>query len=383
MKVTFVSNYINHHQIPISNVLFRELGKNYTFIQTEKMEEERVQLGWALNQLPEYVKCSYEEPEFCAKLIMESDIVIWGGLEEEAMLQPRLQAGKPVIRYSERLYREGQWKAISPRGLRKKYLDHTRYRNAQVYLLCSGAYVASDFHIVRAYPNKMFKWGYFPECKQYDLDKLMAKKEPQEILWAGRFIDCKRPQMVVSIAKELVEAGKQFHITMLGDGELRPLVEQDIEKAGLQDYITLVGYKKPHEVREAMERAGIFLMTSNRIEGWGAVINESMNSGCVVIADRMEGAPLFLIKQGENGYWCHKPTAKSIADLVKKLLEDKELRERLGRNAYKTITGMWNPEVAGTRLLTMCESILKGEEPKDLWSEGPCSKAEIIPERFR
>ena len=42
MKVTFVSNYINHHQIPISNVLFRELGKDYTFIQTEPMEEERI-----------------------------------------------------------------------------------------------------------------------------------------------------------------------------------------------------------------------------------------------------------------------------------------------------------------------------------------------------
>lgn len=383
MKVTFVSNYINHHQIPLSNVLFRELGKDYTFIQTEKMEEERVQLGWGLKTLPEYVKCSYEEPEQCAELILESDMVIWGGLEEEAMLQPRLQAGKPVIRYSERLYREGQWKAISPRGLRKKYLDHTRYRKAPVYLLCAGAFVASDFHIVRAYPDKMFKWGYFPECKRYDVDDLMAKKLPEEILWAGRFIDCKRPQMVVSIAKELVEAGKKFHITMIGDGELRPLVEQDIEKAGLQDYITLVGYKKPHQVREAMEKAGIFLMTSNRIEGWGAVLNEAMNSGCAVIADRMEGAPLFLIEQGENGYWCHKPTAGTMADLVEKFLEDKALCAKIGRNAYETIAGTWNPEVAGTRLLAMCECILKGEEPKDLWTEGPCSKAEIIPERMR
>lgn len=88
MKVTFVSNYINHHQIPLSNVLFRELGKDYTFIQTEKMEEERVQLGWGLKTLPEYVKCSYEEPEQCAELILESDMVIWGAWKRKLCFSP-------------------------------------------------------------------------------------------------------------------------------------------------------------------------------------------------------------------------------------------------------------------------------------------------------
>ena len=383
MKVTFVSNYINHHQIPLSNVLFRELGKDYTFIQTEKMEEERVQLGWGLKALPEYVKCSYEEPEQCAELILESDMVIWGGLEEEAMLQPRLQAGKPVIRYSERLYKEGQWKAITPRGLRKKYLDHTRYRKAPVYLLCAGAFVASDFHIVRAYPDKMFRWGYFPEYKEYDIETLMQEKEPGEILWAARFIDWKHPELVVAVARELKNRGKKFHITMVGDGPLRPQTEAMIAQAGLQECFILTGAISPKEVRIHMEKASIYLMTSDRKEGWGAVLNEAMNSGCAVIADRMEGAPLFLIKQGENGYWCHKPTAGAMADLVEKLLEDKALCAKIGRNAYETIAGTWNPEVAGMRLLAMCECILKGKEPKDLWTEGPCSKAEIISERMR
>lgn len=389
MKVTFVSNYINHHQIPVSNVLYEHLGAEYTFIQTEPMEEERIKLGWNPKEVPEYVKYAYEEPELCRQLIMDSDVVIWGGLEEEEMLRPRLQAGKPVIRYSERLYKEAQWKAISPRGLRKKYLDHTRYRNAPVYMLCSGAFVASDFHIVRAYPNKMFKWGYFPECREYDLDALMAGKEEMsagnggktEILWAARFIDWKHPELVVQLAKELKYQGKSFHITMIGDGELRPKVEEMIAAEELEDVISLTGSQTPVQVRTAMENASVFLMTSDRKEGWGAVMNEAMNSGCAVVADRMEGATLFLMKQGENGFWYKDASAKCLADLVGRLLEDKKLRETIGRNAYRTIADLWNARVAAERLLKMCETVAAGKEPEMLWTQGPCSKAEIIKER--
>ena len=99
----------------------------------------------------------------------ETRTAIVCGVEDESYIAERLAEGKPVVRLSERIYKDGQWKAISPRGLKKKYHDHTKYRKSPVYLLCCGGYVASDFHIVRAYPGKMFKWGYFPEKKLYDL----------------------------------------------------------------------------------------------------------------------------------------------------------------------------------------------------------------------
>ena len=66
MKTTFVSNYINHHQIPFCDALYRRLGEDFTFIQTEPMEEERVRMGWgeSLKALP-YVKLLYEEEALC------------------------------------------------------------------------------------------------------------------------------------------------------------------------------------------------------------------------------------------------------------------------------------------------------------------------------
>ncbi len=107
MTFTFVSNYINHHQIPLCEALYRRLGADYTFIQTMPMEEERVAMGWGvdLNKLP-YVQCLYETEYDCLKKIAESDVVLFGWTGREDIVQSRLETGKTTLRVSERLYRE-------------------------------------------------------------------------------------------------------------------------------------------------------------------------------------------------------------------------------------------------------------------------------------
>lgn len=401
MKLTFVSNYINHHQIPMSNELYRALGADYTFVQTEPMAEERKAMGWGITgeTLP-YLRYYYEEPEACRQLILTSDIVIFGGVEDERYIEERLASGKPVIRYSERLYREGQWKAVSPRGLVKKYKDHTRYRNKEVYLLCSGAYVASDFHIVRAYPGKMLKWGYFTEAKQYDLDSLFGAKgsvtggaegsasgivtggatggvpRVPEILFAGRFLPLKHPEYALELAAHLQRQGLPFHLTMVGGGELEEELQRMVSDRGLDNCVTFTGYRKPQEVRAFMERADIFLMTSNYLEGWGAVINEAMNSGCAVIADAKIGAVPFLLRHGQSGMVYRDGDLAEFLTYGEQLVKDRELCRRLGRNAYETIVRLWNPSNASKALLDFSEGILKHE-----WrvrDEGPCSPALVI-----
>lgn len=383
MRFTFVSNYINHHQIPLSDVLYRELGADYHFIQTQRMEQERAQMGWRVerSRLP-YLECWYEDPEKCRKLVLGSDIVVFGGVEDESYIAERLESGKPVIRYSERLYREGQWKAVSPRGLLKKYKDHTRYRRKSVYLLCSGAYVASDFHIVRAYPDKMYKWGYFTEAKHYDVDELMSGKPgasggPVELLFAGRFLPLKHPEYPMALAKRLRERGLTFHLTMVGGGELEKALKARAAKDGLESMITFTGYRSPSEVRSYMEKADIFLMTSNYLEGWGAVVNEAMNSGCAVIADAKVGAVPFLIRHEKNGMVYADKNSEEFLECGERLVRDRELRERLGRQAYDTIVTFWNPEFAAESLLRFAEGILSGAPRYN--EEGPLSKAPVIP----
>ncbi len=382
MRVAFVSNYINHHQIPISNVLYEKWGNGYHFIQTEPMEEERIQMGWNAdtNKLP-YLWHYRKEPKLCQTYIDECDVVIFGGTNEECYIQNRLKQKKPIVRYSERLYREGQWKAISPRGLRRKYLDHTRYQNAPVCLLCAGGYVAHDFSIVHAYKGKRFKWGYFTEFEESTLEERRQWKENStvEILWAARFIPCKRPIEALKAVKMLHDGGYEFLFRMAGGGEMEEQVRAYVDANNMASYVSFEGFRKPEEVRGLMHGANIFLFTSDYGEGWGAVLNEAMNSGCAVVASHANGAAPFLIKHGENGLIYKSGDVGELFQCIKALMEDKKKRLDMGEAAYQTISEEWNPQTAGNALVKLCEEMAEGK-----WSfrkEGPLSPAPVIKQR--
>ncbi len=393
MKIVFVSNYINHHQIPFCDAMWKETEGQFTFIQTQPMEEERVRMGWQEKNQQEYLHCYYEEETLCKQLIAESDVVLFGGCDEECYVEERLAAGKPIIRISERLYKTGQWKAVSPRGLLKKFHDHTRYRKKPVYLLCAGAYVACDFRIVRAYPRKMFCWGYFPETKHYDVDKLLENKGFEQdgkkvpyLLWAGRFIDWKHPSLPLKTAKYLKEKGLAFHLDMVGGGAMEEEIKALLREWELEDCVSLPGYRTPTEVRELMEKADIYLLTSDRQEGWGAVANESMNSGCALISNHMVGAAPYLIRQGVNGFLFRDGKEQMLFETAEKLIENPEIRKETGRNAYQTITQVWNAENAAKELLKLIETVvLKAEYArecvKDMNHLCPCAPAPVIAEK--
>ena len=376
-KFIFVSNYINHHQIPICNELYRLLGGNFAFCQTEQIEAERLSMGWK-EERPEYVVCYYENPVKYQEWIDTCEVVFFGGTDEESYIRRRLLEDKPVIRYSERLYKTGQWKAVSPRGLKKKYEDHTRFRKQNVYMLCSGAYVPSDFSIVKAYPDKMLRWGYFPEIKEQDVDKLLAEKRQGSILWAARFIDWKHPELPIELAAYLKEKGYEFHLDMIGTGVMLEEMKNLAASLAVDDKITFHGPKTPAEVRTAMEEADIYLITSDRQEGWGAVLNEAMNSGCVVVASDTIGSVPYLLQDGENGCVYPSQDVEALSRNVRCLLENPEMMAQMGRSAYETILEEWNAENAAQKLMRLLESMLAGKDPGKLYDNGICSPAPLI-----
>lgn len=390
MTITFISNYINHHQIPFSNACYRELGEGFCFIQTQPMEQERIDMGWQRQEdnLP-YVLCLYEEEERCRRLILESDILLAGWTGREDLVEERLNLGRATIRISERIYREGQWKAISPRGLIHKYREHTRYRNQDAYLLCAGAYVPSDFHIIHAYPQKMYRFGYFPETAHYTKEQ-WERLKPQggtlEIVWAARFIPLKHPEFMIRLASCLKErrhiwAGKEkgfdtFRIHMVGSGEMEAPLKEQARKAGVEESLVFHGFLAPERVRKIMEGCHIHVFTSDYLEGWGAVMNEAMNSGCGEVANVQAGAVPYLIRHGVNGLVYPDGDFEKMAGAVLYLASHPAECREMGRAAYETITKLWNAEHAAAELIRFCKGVLEGKAVPA--QEGPLSPAPVI-----
>ena len=132
----------------------------------------------------------------------------------------------------------------------------------------------------------------------------------KELVWAGRFIPLKHAEMMPRLAaflrEHLEEIRKEgiytdFEIHMAGSGEMEESLKRETEELGVADRMIFHGFLPPEEIRHIMERCQIHVFTSNWLEGWGAVVNEAMNSGCAEVASAAAGAVPYLIRQGVNG----------------------------------------------------------------------------------
>lgn len=379
MKIVFLSNFLNHHQLPLCQALHRLTDGNFTFVATTPVPRARLDFGYAdMNRDHPFVLCAYGGPAQRQKamtLTEEADVVIHGSAPW-AYLEGRLAQKKLTFLYSERLYKTGfqPWKW--PVRLWRHYWRFIRHKN--LYLLCASAYTAYDFSRTFAFMNKAYKWGYFPAVQTYDVESLLERKSLRNILWAGRFLDWKHPEYVIEVARRLRAEGYAFRMTMLGNGELLEKTRQQVAQLGLEDAVSLPGAVPADAVRSYMEEAGIYLFTSDRNEGWGAVLNESMNSGCAVVACKAIGSVPFLIREGENGLTYENGDVEQLYIHVKTLLDEHEKSRALGRKAYETMAGQWNADVAAQRLLALSQALLQDKQQPSLYEEGPCSRAKRL-----
>ena len=384
MKVVFLSNYYNHHQSAISEEFFKQTNGQYRFIQTEPMEEERRNMGWGQKGLPSFVIESYKDKATysrCVDLINNADVVIAGSAPEK-IIRKRIRSGKLVFRYSERIYKNKKKLLQLPLRYIKYHFDNYPYKN--VYMLCASAYAARDYAITGMFKGKTFKWGYFPAVKKYDdIVKLIDDKTPNSILWTARFIDWKHPEVPIRVAKRLKQSGYKFSLSLIGNGKLDNKIRDMIKAENLEDCVQMLGSMKPEEVRRYMEQSEIFFFTSDFNEGWGAVLNESMNSACAVVASHAIGSVPFLINDGENGFIYKNGDEDDLFNKVKFLLNNAEKRKQISLEAYKTMTETWNAENAVGSFLAIVKKLESGNFFVNLCENGPCTKAEILKNDWR
>ena len=376
MKLAFFTNFLNHHQYALCKALQSHV-EQFKFIATKPIPQRRLDFGYKDFNDYDFVIKAYEEQnaQQVDKVLRESDVVIFGD-RIESYLEKRMQENKLSFLFTERFLKKGWWQKFKP-STRKRIKNKTsRYNGKEFYLLCAGAYVASDAKYF-GFENDMYRWAYFTEVEQFDVELLLAEKQNREvvkILWAGRFKDWKRPQDAIKLAHELKKQNLNFELEMLGSGKLEKKMQNLAKKYNLNDCVKFLGSIPADQVRDKMKQADIFLQTSDQHEGWGAVINEAMNSSCCVVCSRGAGSGPTLIEHGHNGYLYDFKNFAEFVEVTKSAIQNKQARLAVAKNAYQTMVDLWSPEIAADRFVKLARLILEAQTI-DLPTCGPCSKA--------
>ena len=376
MKMTFYSNYLSDHQIPFCHAMSKLL--DFYFVATTPMDAERLKLGFKdTNSAFPYVVRAYETDEsynLAVELGMSSDVVLIGSAPDTFICE-RMKHNKLTFRYCERFFKNSRWRIFDPRVFIGHYKKDFSLRHKQLYMLCASAYTASDCRFIHSYPHKTYKWGYFPEVIAQDIlnTRVVKTCKSLKILWVGRLTDLKNPSYPIIITQKLIKNQYEVELDIIGIGALEQELQTIVCESNLCSKIHFLGSMPPAAVRKHMNTADIFLFTSNRQEGWGAVVNEAMSSGCAIVASGEAGSVPFLIKDGYNGYIYYRNSKKDLYKKVEQLILNPELRDSFGKNAYLAMKNMWSAENAAERLIELCEGLLNGTPP--IFEDGPCSEA--------
>lgn len=152
------------------------------------------------------------------------------------------------------------------------------------------------------------------------------------ILAVGRLNTLKRfDRLIAAYAKAKV--AEQCRLVILGEGELRRELEQQIQAYGLQDKILLLGYEpNPYKY---MTRAEYLVMSSDT-EAYPVVLIEALSLGCPVLSTDCPSGPREIIREGVNGLLVDL-TDEALAAGIQRLCSDMQLRERLSRQAPSSV----------------------------------------------
>lgn len=378
MTLTFVTNYVHHHQLPVADEFYKILDNNYRYIATQELPVWLIKGGYDPSLDRPYIIRSYvsgDAMQKARKLIDESDVVIVGDAPLDWVLERKKQ-DKVTFHCSERWIKKIDINTFSPITLRQIYKHYYRFRNSRTYMLCASAFAARDVHKYCCFPNRCFKWGYFTSVESFDYEQYHNSKNYDGIIrlmWCARFLDWKHPELPVLLAERLKRLGYHFVIDMFGGGEMFEKTKKMVHEKGLGDCVILKGNLPNALIIEEMRKHEIFLFTSDRYEGWGAVLNEAMSNGCAVVASDKIGSVPFLIDEGKNGFVFKSEDIKSLEKQVLKLLDDSTLRDTMSKAAMKTMQDIWSPQQAASRFITLTDYIIRDNLYNYQVYKGPAS----------
>ena len=165
--------------------------------------------------------------------------------------------------------------------------------------------------------------------------KYAIPKNVPIILYVGRIDPEKSLDILVNSFKKLLKEAPKAHLVMVGDGTAREKLEKMIKRKKLGSQTHFIGRVIGDDLSQIYRTGTVFVITS-KTETQSIVLMEAMASGLPAIAVNA-GAVTELVKDGENGFIFEPNDTTGIASGINTIISNKELREKMSKNALKMI----------------------------------------------
>jgi glycosyltransferase involved in cell wall biosynthesis len=165
-----------------------------------------------------------------------------------------------------------------------------------------------------------------------------AKHQPDKNEPTVAMIACFKPQKnpldFIKAAKIIIEQDPRVKFLCIGDGQLRPKIQNAIKDLGIGANVELLGWR--HDIAKLLVNIDIVVLSS-LWEGLPIALLEAMAAARPIVAYDTDGVKE-AVEDNITGYIVKKEDFKALANYIKSLLDDKALAREMGQAAYKKIS---------------------------------------------
>lgn len=161
------------------------------------------------------------------------------------------------------------------------------------------------------------------EPEKFNFQPRQAFQTPLRIVSVARLTEKKGLDVAVKASAILKQRGGQFQYTIIGNGDQDEMMRDFIAREGMEDCVSMPGFKPQEEIRRALSEADIFLLPSKTaadgdMEGIPVALMEAMAVGLPVVSTFHSGIPE-LIENNVSGWLVEEDDPEALAETLLKL----------------------------------------------------------------
>ncbi|MFX0133941.1 MAG: glycosyltransferase family 4 protein [Candidatus Hodarchaeota archaeon] len=375
MKTAFITNLCTHYRYKIFKMLGNKHDYDFYFFDSEGKTKEDIK---HLNVIKEGKRFHYLSiKKILINIIKKKyDVIIkctnnkWaflGSFIAAKLIKARFIVWHTIWYYPKTI----QYRLFSQLLLYilKKHTDAIVVygKHGKNFLIKKGINPAKIFIAWQTVDNELFGRDIDDEEITFIRNKYEISESKKVILYVGRFEKIKGIEYLLE-ALDMLDK-REFVLLLIGDGSLSGQIRNYCEKNGIDYRIT--GLMPHYELPPYYKMADVFVLpsitTKKLKETWGLVVNEAFNQRCpAVVTDAVGAGVGGLLIDGVNGFVIKEKDANALADSLRKVISDTQLRNKLSRNAREDIK-KWTYERQAEGFLNAVKLSIEGtvKDPND------------------